>query len=69
MYFGATEATETNISTHMIHFIIKNNLLHVSVISYKTNLISEGSSIYFFGGGCSYFAEVRNFMAENGNIA
>ena len=44
-YFDATEATETYIRTHMIHFVIKNNSIHVPVISCKVNLISEGSSI------------------------
>ena len=47
VYFDAAEATEIYICTHMIHLMIKNNLIHVSVISYKINLISGGRSVNF----------------------
>ena len=48
IYFDATEATETYLLTHMIHLMMKNNLIHVSVISYKINLISAGRSVNFW---------------------
>ena len=47
VYFDATEATEIYICTHMIHLMVKNNLIHVSVILYKINLISGGRSVNF----------------------
>ena len=60
IYFDATEATETYLLTHMIHLMMKNNLIHVSVISYKIYLISEGSSVNFMQKSWELSKHIKN---------